>query len=96
MSKYRANLPQLGSQAFLSDSGLETTLVFLEGIDLPFFAAFPAPPLPPPPLGSLTPAGVPAPLSPLSPPPPSLAFPPALPPPSTSPSSSPSPSAEDR
>jgi homocysteine S-methyltransferase len=41
MSKYRANLPQLGGQAFLSDSGLETTLIFLEGIDLPFFAAFP-------------------------------------------------------
>lgn len=41
MSKYRANLPQLSGRHFLSDSGLETTLVFLEGIDLPFFAAFP-------------------------------------------------------
>lgn len=41
MSKYRAALPQLDGQPFLSDSGLETTLVFLEGIDLPCFAAFP-------------------------------------------------------
>ena len=41
MSKYRESLPQLSGRPFLSDSGLETTLVFLEGIDLPFFAAFP-------------------------------------------------------
>ncbi len=41
MSKYRASLPQLDGRPFLSDSGLETTLVFLEGIDLPCFAAFP-------------------------------------------------------
>ena len=41
MSKYRTSLPQLSGRPFLSDSGLETTLVFLEGIDLPFFAAFP-------------------------------------------------------
>ena len=41
MSKYRASLPQLSGQPFLSDSGLETTLVFLDGIDLPCFAAFP-------------------------------------------------------
>jgi S-methylmethionine-dependent homocysteine/selenocysteine methylase len=40
MSKYRHNLPQLSSGIFLSDSGLETTLVFHEGIDLPCFAAF--------------------------------------------------------
>lgn len=41
MSKYRTNLPQLSGRPFLSDSGLETTLVFLEGMDLPCFAAFP-------------------------------------------------------
>lgn len=41
MSKYRASLPQLGSQPFLSDSGLETTLVFHDGVELPYFAAFP-------------------------------------------------------
>ncbi|MGK2913960.1 MAG: homocysteine S-methyltransferase family protein [Porticoccaceae bacterium] len=41
MSKYRANLPQLGDSLFLTDGGLETTLVFQDGIELPFFAAFP-------------------------------------------------------
>jgi S-methylmethionine-dependent homocysteine/selenocysteine methylase len=40
MSKYRNRLPQLGTKPFLSDSGLETTLVFLDGIELPCFAAF--------------------------------------------------------
>jgi homocysteine S-methyltransferase len=40
MSKYRRTLPQLASD-FLSDGGLETTLVFHRGIDLPHFAAFP-------------------------------------------------------
>lgn len=41
MSKYRSSLPQMNGKPFLSDSGLETTLVFHEGIELPFFAAFP-------------------------------------------------------
>jgi S-methylmethionine-dependent homocysteine/selenocysteine methylase len=36
----RANLPQLEHRPFLTDSGLETTLIFKEGIDLPSFAAF--------------------------------------------------------
>ncbi|WP_407527787.1 homocysteine S-methyltransferase family protein [Methylobacterium oryzisoli] len=35
-----ADLPH-PSRPFLADGGLETTLVFLEGIDLPCFAAFP-------------------------------------------------------
>ena len=35
-----ATLPQLSGGLFLSDGGLETTLVFLEGVDLPHFAAF--------------------------------------------------------
>ena len=39
MSKYRASLPQLGEKLFLTDGGLETTLVFHDGLDLPFFAA---------------------------------------------------------
>lgn len=34
-------LPQLSAPVFVTDGGLETTLVFLEGIDLPDFAAFP-------------------------------------------------------
>jgi S-methylmethionine-dependent homocysteine/selenocysteine methylase len=40
MSKYRNNLPQLAGKLFLSDGGLETTLVFHDGIELPHFAAF--------------------------------------------------------
>jgi homocysteine S-methyltransferase len=40
MSKYRNHLPQLGEHLFLTDGGLETTLVFLERLDLPCFAAF--------------------------------------------------------
>jgi homocysteine S-methyltransferase len=34
-------LPQLGAGLFFSDGGLETTLVFIEGVELPHFAAFP-------------------------------------------------------
>ncbi|CDZ71221.1 Homocysteine S-methyltransferase [Neorhizobium galegae bv. orientalis] len=41
MAKYRHNLPQLKRGDFLSDGGLETTLVFHRGLDLPAFAAFP-------------------------------------------------------
>ncbi|MEP7275270.1 MAG: homocysteine S-methyltransferase family protein [Betaproteobacteria bacterium] len=33
-------LPQLAGGLFLSDGGLETTLIYLEGVDLPHFAAF--------------------------------------------------------
>ncbi|MGE3227916.1 MAG: homocysteine S-methyltransferase family protein [Hyphomicrobium sp.] len=40
MSKYRKALPQLGGTLFLSDGGLETTLIFHNGIELPHFAAF--------------------------------------------------------
>lgn len=40
MSKYRNALPQLSDKIFLTDGGMETTLVFHEGIDLPYFAAF--------------------------------------------------------
>ena len=41
MALYRQALPQLNGDDFLTDGGLETTLVFQEGIDLPCFAAFP-------------------------------------------------------
>src|SRR3954452_22406838 len=37
---YRTELPQLGDQVFLTDGGIETTLIFHEGLDLPLFAAF--------------------------------------------------------
>ena len=33
-------LPNASSELFLTDGGLETTLVFLEGFELPYFAAF--------------------------------------------------------
>jgi S-methylmethionine-dependent homocysteine/selenocysteine methylase len=36
----RSSLPQLGGGLFLSDGGLETTLVYLDGVELPHFAAF--------------------------------------------------------
>ena len=41
MPLYRNALPQLSGRPFLTDGGLETTLVFLEGVELPCFAAFP-------------------------------------------------------
>ncbi len=40
MARYRQNLPQLGGDLFLADGGIETTLIFLEGHELPYFAAF--------------------------------------------------------
>lgn len=40
MSKYREQLPQLRDQLFLTDGGLETTLIFHDGLDLPYFASF--------------------------------------------------------
>lgn len=41
MSRYRAHLPQVRDALFLTDGGLETTLVFQENVELPCFAAFP-------------------------------------------------------
>ena len=40
MDTPRPVLPQLESRAFLTDGGIETTLVFLQGLELPHFAAF--------------------------------------------------------
>lgn len=40
MARYRHELPQLSNFLFLTDGGIETTLVFREGLDLPHFAAF--------------------------------------------------------
>ena len=39
-SPYRSRPPQLGDDLFLADGGIETTLVFHEGIALTYFAAF--------------------------------------------------------
>jgi len=39
MAKYRSNLPQRGDKTFLTDSGLETTLIFHHKIDLPLNCA---------------------------------------------------------
>ncbi|WP_027133542.1 homocysteine S-methyltransferase family protein [Geminicoccus roseus] len=41
MSRYRHDLPQMRQDLFLTDGGLETTLIYAEGLDLPLFAAFP-------------------------------------------------------
>ncbi len=40
MARYRKSLPQLGRDLFLTDSGLETDLIFNKGFDLPEFASF--------------------------------------------------------
>ena len=40
MPKYRQQLPQLSGDLFLTDGGLETCLIFHDGLDLPDFAAF--------------------------------------------------------
>jgi S-methylmethionine-dependent homocysteine/selenocysteine methylase len=40
MGKYSNQLPQLSDQLLLSDGGLETTLIFHDGYELPYFAAF--------------------------------------------------------
>lgn len=40
MTKYRNRLPQLASGPFLTDAGIETTLIFQDGFELPLFAAF--------------------------------------------------------
>lgn len=40
MQNYRDDLPQLSGDVFLADGGLETTLIFHDGLDLPEFAAF--------------------------------------------------------
>ena len=38
---HRHHLPQLDGGLFLTDGGIETSLIFNEGLDLPLFAAFP-------------------------------------------------------
>ena len=38
--KYRDHLPQLDGDLFLTDGGIETVLIFHQGVDLPLFAAF--------------------------------------------------------
>jgi S-methylmethionine-dependent homocysteine/selenocysteine methylase len=38
--RYRDDLPQLSGGLFLTDGGIETTLIFHRGLDLPEFAAF--------------------------------------------------------
>jgi S-methylmethionine-dependent homocysteine/selenocysteine methylase len=38
--KYRKHLPQRSGRMFLTDGGMETTLIYHDGIDLPCFASF--------------------------------------------------------
>ncbi|WP_209016937.1 homocysteine S-methyltransferase family protein [Roseibium aggregatum] len=40
MSTSQNLLPHLSDKIFLTDGGIETSLIFLEGIDLPYFASF--------------------------------------------------------
>ena len=40
MSRYRKSLPQLQNRPFMTDGGMETTLIFHEGVNLPCFASF--------------------------------------------------------
>ena len=40
MAQYRSALPQLGGGLFLTDGGIETTLIFHDGLELPDFAAY--------------------------------------------------------
>jgi S-methylmethionine-dependent homocysteine/selenocysteine methylase len=40
MAQYRSALPQLGGGLFLTDGGIETTLIFHDGLELPEFAAY--------------------------------------------------------
>ncbi len=40
MAQYRSALPQLGGDLFLTDGGIETTLIFQDGLELPDFAAY--------------------------------------------------------
>ena len=39
-TRYRHALPQLQGEIFLTDGGIETTLIFHDGLDLPHFSAF--------------------------------------------------------
>ena len=39
-AKYRHSLPQLNGRTLLTDGGLETTLIFHEGVEIPYFASF--------------------------------------------------------
>jgi S-methylmethionine-dependent homocysteine/selenocysteine methylase len=41
MARYRTALPQLRGDVFLTDGGIETSLIFDQGLDLPLFAAYP-------------------------------------------------------
>ncbi|MCT8972243.1 homocysteine S-methyltransferase family protein [Microbaculum marinisediminis] len=40
MAKYRNALPQMSGEMFLTDGGIETCLIFHDGLELPYFAAF--------------------------------------------------------
>jgi S-methylmethionine-dependent homocysteine/selenocysteine methylase len=40
MTRYRSSLPQLTPQLFLTDGGIETSLIYHDGFELPEFAAF--------------------------------------------------------
>src|SRR4051794_14419666 len=41
MPRFRHDLPQMRDDVFVTDGGLETTLIFHQGLELPLFASFP-------------------------------------------------------
>jgi hypothetical protein len=43
MSKYRNQLPLLEDRFFMTDGGLETSLIFRQGVELPYFASYDLP-----------------------------------------------------
>ena len=40
MPRFRSRLPQIDGGLFLTDGGIETDLIFNDGLELPHFAAF--------------------------------------------------------
>ena len=40
MGRYGSRLPQVDERIFLTDGGIETTMIYLEGVELPHFAVF--------------------------------------------------------
>jgi homocysteine S-methyltransferase len=42
MPKYRSRLPQLDGSLFLTDGVIETSLIFHDKLELPYFAALPS------------------------------------------------------
>lgn len=40
MNRYRTHLPLLDGRPFMTEGGLETSLIFHQGVDVPYFASY--------------------------------------------------------